>query len=393
MVKGIEESEYRQRIARLQELLRQSDIGVGLVSSSSNVYYLSGFMHYVPVRPIHVVVPAEGAPVLVAPKGEYEMGEKLSWIPDVRYYVEFPEAGRREDAFELLGDVVRELGASTGSIGVEQDSVVLNDHRRLGEVFAGRSLSDVSPLMKALRIVKSKGEVALLEAAGQVAIASWEAALAVAKPGVAEYVVAAEALTAGADFAAKNYELPADAFLSPTIEGSQILGAAHRSSMNHVRASTRLLEKGDLVMMCFCLTNVFKGYRVGFCRHFSLGQPNEEHRRMFDVLLRTQEACLEEVRPGTTAARVDDINRARLAEAGLVQHLGHRVGRGVGIDVVEAPLLKNTDETVLAPGMAISVEPAVYIPGEVGLEIEDTVLVTEDGYRSLTPTAKEIFVV
>lgn len=388
---GVAREEYSGRVDALRRQLADRHMDGCILLHPSNVYYITGFRHYVPIRPLGVIVSARDASItVITPKIEYEYAAKTSWISDVRYYVEFPEADRRANAFDLIQDVASEMGFSRQRIGIERSSLSGAQLDALGERLPKASWADVSPVMRDMRIVKSASEVKLLQIAGEVAAAEWSRALELAKPGVPEYEIALEARDAGIRVGAKYYSETEDSYLSPIINGTQIMIASERSSIPHGRASMRRLKKGDLVMMCFCLVNSFKGYRVGFTRHFSLGRPSHEAREVFDAVLEAQEAALAEVRPGTAANTVDEIARASLEKHDMVKHLTHRTGRGVGIDVAEAPEIKNTDKTILQPGMTFSVEPAVYIPGRVGIQIEDSIVVTDNGFESLTPVPKDL---
>jgi Xaa-Pro aminopeptidase len=390
MVASITANEYHDRVRALQHYLIESQISAALVTSVPNVYYLSGFRHYVPIRPMMVVIPAAGTPVLLAPKIEFEYAGITSWIKDVRYYVEFPEPGRRADGAQLLADVLSEFGAERDVLGIENSAITLEDVSRLSTALPNVSLADISVKLRRMRLIKSPAEIELIRQAGRVAAAEWEAALAMARPGVSEFEVALAARDAGIRLGASEYSEEEDEALSPILNGTQIFGASGQSSIPHHRASVRRLRPNDVVMMCFCLVNGFKGYRVGFTRHFSLGPVSDETRQLYDRVLEAQEACLEVVRPGATASQVDEVARGTLAKYDLEQYLTHRTGRGVGIDVAEGPELKDVDDTVLQAGMTFSVEPAVYIPGKIGFQIEDSVVVTENGYESLTPVEKTL---
>lgn len=139
-----------------------------------------------------------------------------------------------------------------------------------------------------------------------------------------------------------------------------------------------------MVAMCFCMTNQFKGYRVGFSRNFVIGTATDEMYAVYDLIYRAQQTALAEVRPGVTGSYLDRIVREMIYEAGYGDHIEHRLGRGVGLDIAEAPDLKEGDDTPLAAGMTLSVEPAIYITDKWGIQIEDSICVTETGFEYLT---------
>lgn len=125
-------------------------------------------------------------------------------------------------------------------------------------------------------------------------------------------------------------------------------------------------------------------------RTFAVGEPGAELRHAYDTTLRAQLASLEAVRPGANGRALDAIARDIITEAGHGDHFGHGLGHGVGMDIHEAPRLARTSEDVLAPGMVVTVEPGIYLPGIGGVRIEDLCVVTEDGHEVLTHFTKEL---
>jgi len=160
--------------------------------------------------------------------------------------------------------------------------------------------------------------------------------------------------------------------------------------MPHARASDRPLQTGDLLILDFGA--VWGGYHSDVTRSFVLGCPSPEQERIHRVVYEAQSLGVAAVRPGVTAKDLDALVRESIAKAGFGEFFGHSTGHGVGLLVHEEPRLYDQDETALAPGMVVTVEPGVYVPGFGGVRIEDTVLVTEDGHRVLT-LAPKVFVV
>ncbi|MGE4247933.1 MAG: M24 family metallopeptidase [Parvibaculaceae bacterium] len=377
-------NEFQGRASRIQAKIREAGLDALLVTSPTNVWYVSGFWEFIAIRMESVLVPADGGCVFMVSKNEHEYAEKTSWIDDVRYYTEFPEAGKHQNPYDLLAQVVREKKLGGGLIGIEEAALPLGEFRRIEAALpAGTRFRDASGILRDLRMVKSPYEIDLLKKSGKVAVAAWNASLNAAKPGLREYEVAQAARMAATDMAANLLD-PEDVNHSPITDGVQLIQSGARSSISHGRGSPNRMRRGDMVAMCFCMTNQFKGYRVGFSRNFVLGEATDEMHKVYDLLYHAQQTALSEVKPGVKASYLDKIVREIIYDAGYGEHIEHRLGRGVGLDIAEAPDLKEGDDTALQPGMTLSVEPAIYITDKWGVQIEDSICVTETGYEYLT---------
>jgi Xaa-Pro aminopeptidase len=378
------EQEYRSRIERIRAHFKERKLDAIFVTDPLNVAYVSAFWEYVPIRMEAVLIPLDGECTFIVSKNEYEYACKVSWIKDIRYYTEFPERGRRQNPVELLVDVFREKRLEKAAVGLERDSFSLSEMDRISAALPDVRFGDASPTLTRCRMIKSSYEVDMLKKAGKVAVAAWRASLQVAKPGMREFEVGQAARRAATETAAEMMNPESDLHHSPIVDGVQLIQSGARSSISHGRGSLNRMKRGDMVAMCFCLTNQFKGYRVGFARNFALGHATDEMIKVYDLLFRAQEAALAELRPGVKASQLDRLVREMIEKAGYGQFIEHRLGRGVGMLYAEAPNLKEGDDTVIEAGMCLSIEPAVYISGKWGIEIEDSVHVTRNGFEFLT---------
>jgi Xaa-Pro aminopeptidase len=135
------------------------------------------------------------------------------------------------------------------------------------------------------------------------------------------------------------------------------------------------------------------GYCSDCTRTFATGEPGEEAREVYEVVRAAQAGALEAVRPGAAGKEVDAVSREPIAAAGHGDHYGHGLGHGVGIEVHEGPRLSPTSTDDLREGNVVTVEPGVYVPGELGVRIEDLVVVEADGPRILSGLSKELTLV
>jgi len=132
------------------------------------------------------------------------------------------------------------------------------------------------------------------------------------------------------------------------------------------------------------------GYCSDGTRTFATGDPGEEARAVYEVVRQAQQAGLEAIKAGVKGEDVDSAARAVIDEAGHGEHFGHALGHGVGLEVHEGPRLSQRSDDVLAPGEVVTVEPGIYLAGDLGVRIEDLVVVAEDGLRNLSSLPKEL---
>jgi len=386
--------EFSARCDRVRARMGASGLDGLFLMQPMNVWYVSGFWEYVPIRVEAVLVPRNGDCVFIVSKNEYEYAIKTSWISDIRYYTEFPEKGRHQNPYDLIVDAIRDRGLDHGVIGVEEDFMPISDYSRLKRLLPGVTFKDGGAVLKHCRMIKSPYEVDLLKKAGAVACAAWHASLEVAKPGLCEYEIGEAAREAATRTAASFMSETEDRHHSPLTDGVQLVQAGERSSISHGRGSTNRLKDGDMVAMCFCLTNQFKGYKVGFARNFAVGRATREMRDVYRLLYEAQMAAFDKLKPGVKGSSLDRLVRKRIHAAGYGEYIEHRLGRGVGLLYAEAPDLKEGDDTTVEAGFCLSIEPAVYMSGKWGIEIEDSVHVTPSGWEYLTePAPKELPIV
>ncbi len=386
MTEGRSETQVREfstRVERIRTLMRKQSIGALYLTQPTNVWYVAGFWEFIPIRMEAVLVPADGECVFIVSKNEFEYANKVSWMNDVRYYTEFPEPGRHQNPYNLMKDVFREKNLEKATIGIEETFLPVAEHRRFSQILPQARFVDSSAILAECRMIKSAYEIDLLKKTGKVAVAAWNASLNIAKPGLREYEVAQAARDAATNAAASLFS-PEDVNHSPLTDGVQLIQSGARSSISHGKGSPNRLKRGDMVAMCFCMTNQFKGYRVGFSRNFALGDATNEMINVYNLLYEAQQAAFAELKPGVTASHLDATVRKMIHKAGYGQYIEHRLGRGVGLDIAERPDLKEGDNTVIQPGMTLAVEPAIYITGKWGIQIEDSVHVTESGFEYLT---------
>ncbi len=264
-------------------------------------------------------------------------------------------------------------------IALEADHVSWSRQRRLaGDWFGSAELVPSVGVIERLRRRKSTAEVARVAAAAAIA----DGALADVLPRLAERPTEAE-VAAELDYLIRQRGAVGSAF-------ETIVAAGENSALPHARPGPRRIQPGDMVVIDFGA--IVDGYRSDMTRTVCVGEPRPPGRQIYQVVQAAQQAGVEAVAAGASCADVDSTCREIISEAGYGAAFLHSTGHGVGLDIHEAPSLSSRSNEVLAAEEIVTVEPGIYLAGEAGVRIEDTVVVTQDGARRLTCSPKTLIV-
>ncbi len=362
--------EVSRRYAHLVESLRSADLGGLVVTSMTNIRYLSGF--------------SGSTAIMVCPSSPEDGG---LLITDGRYKTqaeqELREHGSGADIF--VGSVTEQREALSkkvsgmSTVGLEAAHINWARAEEWKQLFSGVETVPTTNLVEDLRRKKDPSEIARIAHAAEIADSALTEVLSVLKPNMTELQVALEI-----DFAMR--ELGANRSSFDTIVASGPNGA-----LPHAQPSNREIRSGELVVMDFGA--VVDGYCSDMTRTVCLGHPQtEELERMVAVVMASQQAGVDTVRAGRSTKEVDQACRAVIEEAGWGSYFVHATGHGVGLDIHESPGIGPTSDELLEEEWVVTVEPGVYLPGIGGVRIEDTVVVTKDGCTPLTKSKKDLIV-
>jgi Xaa-Pro dipeptidase len=383
--------EARQRTHSLQSRMRENSIPLAIFTDESSIAYLAGFWGYLGIefgRPTMLVVPADAPPVVITPLMETEMVSAMTWVDNI---ISWEDSGQRS-WHRLLGTEIRQhLGDDPAAIWIEKPYVPALVRNYFDETFRNAALLDISPILGAMRMIKSPLEIEVMRQAGQIAGAMMAAAHQSLQAGAHEYESALAVIDAGTRAAAGFLTASGwERFVSPMIHNLQILQSGRDSSMVHRRASVKTYDRGDPVYFCFCNMAQFKQYKLGFDRMFHIGDISPAATAVQQAAIDAQQAAIAAIMPGVAAediaAAANEIYQQRGYET------GYRTGRSIGVAYLEAPELKAGDKTILQPGMTFAVDGGISIDGELAGRIGDSIVVTETGCDYLTDYRREIMV-
>ncbi len=356
------------RLDRLRDLFDDADCQALLVTELANIRYLTGFTGSAALL---LVLPDE---VLFVSDGRYgEQAAAQLHQSGVEARMEIGAAQAQRDA--VVG-AVQETKPPIDRIGLEANHVSWAAQRTWSvDWFAGYELVPTEGLVERLRLVKDDGEVARLVAASAIA----DAALGTVRHRLLERPTEAEL---GLELDTEMRRLGAEGVSFETI-----VAAGPNGAMPHHRPGSRTVAEGDLVVIDFGA--LVDGYHSDMTRTSIIGEPTGTQQRMLDVVAEAQRAGVDAVAAGVEATAVDAACRQVIDAAGWGDAFAHGTGHGVGLDIHEGPRVAQTATATLVAGCVVTVEPGVYLPDHGGVRIEDTVVVTDSGCRTITLAPKD----
>lgn len=361
-------AERLRRIASAQQLMQHNGIGAVIVESGSSLDYLTGIQWHRSERLTAAVIPARGSPIIVTPFFERpSVAETLAIPAEIRTWDE------DQDPLKLVADFLRESGAASSPVGFEEtDRYFIVD--RLQQTLPGVKAVSGNPVVRALRLIKSPAELALMQAANDITLRAMRHAAEATRLGMtpADFGAAIDAATT---------------VLGGSPEFSLVL-IDEASAQPHGSRKPQLVKRGSTILFdCGCTVH---GYQSDISRTFVFGAPpTGEQRKVWSQVREGQQIAIRAAKVGALAGSVDDSVRAAYTSWGYgpgykLPGLPHRTGHGIGMDGHEPAYLVHGDMTKLAPGMCFSDEPGIYLPGKFGVRLEDCWYLTAGGPRFFT---------
>lgn len=349
-----------ERVARVAEQLAERDLDGLLVTGLVNVRWLTGFT-------------GSHAAAVIGRDG------LCRFLTDFRYLTQSAEqvdaVFEREIGQDLLELAVQRL--PVGRLGYDDAQMPVSEHARLADLVPDEvELVGAGGLVEELRFVKDAAELDKLRAAARLADAALTDVLTRGLAGRTEREVAVDL-----EFTMRRLGAESAAF-------APIVAAGAHGALPH--ASPRKVEIPRDTLVVIDWGAMLDGYASDCTRTYATGNLGPREAGIYATVLEAQEAALAAIRPGPVGREVDAVARAVIDGAGHAEHFGHGLGHGVGLEVHEGPRLSKQGEVALRAGMVLTVEPGIYVPGAVGVRIEDLVAVTDDGHEVLNGLPKAL---
>lgn len=355
-------SRYEARRNKLCRLLKKQKVDGLLVTNFVNVTYLTGFTG----DDSYLLVTQDGALLISDPRYTTQLEEEC---PELKLLI-------REPGTQMLPTVVDAVSkAKLENLGVEAASMTVGNFQTLEEDLKGVTLVSTAGLVEELRVIKDKHEIEETRHACTQARRAFEVVRAGLMPDMSEKQVAAD------------LEYQARRFGAVGLSFTPIVGVGPQSALPHATPSDKLIGSDEFVLIDWGANSGL--YMSDLTRVLVTGKAPAKLKKIYEVTLKAQLAAINAIRPGRKCQEIDAVARKIISKAGYGKQFGHGLGHGTGQEIHEAPRLAPNQDVELRPGMIVTVEPGIYLPGFGGVRIEDDILVTKSGHEVLSDVPKE----
>lgn len=366
------EANYSMRQSRLAQALRAANLEAMVLNAGPSMTYLTGLHVHLSERPVVGLFTPDLSPVIILP--ELESG-KLSNLP---YPVQSFEYGEDPGTWQaVFQEGIQAAQCAGGQVGIEPRRMRVLEMGFLEKAGSSIKFLPGEAYMAELRMQKDEAELTNMQTAVNAAQNALEAILPGIKPGMTERELAAE-ITMGLLREGSESQMP----FAP------IVASGPNSANPHAFPSDRQLENGDLLIIDWGAN--IGGYFSDLTRTFAIGDLEAEMKPIAQIVLEANEAARRIAGPGVAAEDIDHAARQVIEQAGYGEFFIHRTGHGLGMEVHEEPYIRDGNPMPLSPGMTFTIEPGIYLPGRGGVRIEDDVVITEHGLRSLSDMPREL---
>ncbi|MCJ7569438.1 MAG: Xaa-Pro peptidase family protein [Anaerolineales bacterium] len=377
---SIDKEEFLTRFSRIHRAQQEEEIDLLLVytQGSRNMYanllYLTGYYSFDPCVQGALFIPRTGDPhLLLNFEWDLDRAARTSWMP--RRAMSFSR-----DLASGMVNYCQKNGFTSSRIGLVGDHYIpLSLFREFEAGLPDAEIVSATSLIECERLIKSPSEIEAMRIAARITDQAILAGIQALEEGVSEIDILAVCVRS-------MFENSAD---EPAFTAQVSFGKMTEVCM--APASRNILQPGDMVM--FDMGCLYQHYVGDLSRTRVFGKPTNEQQKIYDIVLHAQDEAIAAIQPGVTAAEIDAVARKSIIDAGYGECFNHWLGRGIGLDLHEAPFIEQGDSMLLQPGMVFSVEPGIYLPGVGGARVEETVLVTEGGVEVISDMSHREFVV
>jgi len=355
-----------ERIIKLINILNDKKIDGFLVTSEANITYLTGFT-------------GDSSRLIVSPKG-------CAFLTDGRYTEQAQlECHPEINIIKWIND--ERFGVKTYNkcihdfnikkLGFEGNDISFSTYQYLEKKIKDCELLPVDNLVEELRLIKDESEIGFLKKACEISDKALELTVPYIKPGVSEIEILARL----------EYNLKTNGADDLSFDTMVLSGS--KTSLLHGKADYKKIEKGDFVLFDFGA--LYKGYHADISRTFAVESISDQQKELYDIIQKSQIDACNSIKAGVHGT-VPDTTVRNIIPDKYIEHYYSGLGHGVGLVIHENPFIKNTCDFMFKEGMTLTIEPGIYLPGKVGLRIEDTIVVRKDGVEFLNKFSKDLMI-
>lgn len=361
----------RVMITVIRKKMQTAKMGALLITDRANLRYLTSTCHFPQAEELLTGFTGSGIALITA--------HSQFLLTDSRYVEQAEEEVSGWEIILSKKSLYRELikiitKTRIRSVGIEENSISFAKFRKLDSCLGNVKMIPVKDWVQKCRAVKSEMEIELITGAAEIIDETFTYAFGIIKPGMTERKIAAKL----------EYFIKAKKSADTSFD--IILLSGFRSSLPHGKPSSKILQKGEIVLLDAGVN--YRGYCSDLTRTVCLGRMNSEQRKVYRVVKKAQEKALANIKPGIKGSRLNSLAGSLIKRAGYV--LGHSLGHGVGLEIHESPGLRAGSRDIIKENMVFTVEPGIYLKGKFGIRIEDMVLVKKDGIELLTHSPDNI---
>ncbi|MGM0844790.1 MAG: M24 family metallopeptidase [Bacillota bacterium] len=362
------------RIGKIQKWLEEQNIEAAFINSKENVFYLSNFLTDPHERLMGLVLFKQADPLFVLPAMEENQLRSAGWQYEIIGYAD------HENPWDLIGASLKNRNnKNPEKLAIEKEVLSYSRSAAFLSLFQEAEVINVEDKLNELRVVKDEREIEIIRRAAEMADFGVQTGVEALREGVSEMEVLAKI----------EYELKKKGIRQMSFSTMVLFG--EKSGEPHGNPGSRQLKTGDFVL--FDLGVVLDGYCSDITRTVAFKSVSDKQREIYETVLKAELASLELSKPGTRIGDLDSSARKIISDAGYGDYFPHRIGHGMGINVHEFPSMSHSNDGILKEGMVYTIEPGIYLPEVGGVRIEDDILVTADGYETLTKYPKDLQII
>lgn len=358
-------------LKKFQHGLKKQNIDLSIITSPQLINYLIGYASEPNERILSLFV-SDSQAILFTPSLESDDAKSIVSIPVYDY-----DDGM--NPWKVINEDVLSHFHPIHTVGIDYESLTVDKYFSIQSLLPKGHYQDIGSMMNQIKVIKSKEEKEALMAAGKLADQAVQIGINTLKVGITETEVVAKI-----EYEMKKLGVSEMSF--PTM----VLFGDHAGSP-HGEVSDRKLKENEFVL--FDLGVIYNGYASDMTRTVFFGSETEisdRQKEIYQVVLDAQVTPQQQVKPGILASNLDQLSRQIIEDAGYGHYFIHRLGHGIGQTAHEFPSIDSSNQDRLEAGMCFSIEPGIYIPGEIGIRIEDCVYLTDEGAESFTQFDKSL---